>query len=200
MAALAIKRVTTTPTVFEPSTLYFVRGARAGFFDIIMTGTDVTDVRMTQGIDEARVDEMIGTRMNNFAQALIYDDIAARDAATTSHLTDRMVFVRDAKDDPTVDTRLDANNQPIPSAAFYLFKFDLQEYVKLVDWNDIDLVLNWDAIQGRPVSTPTQIDDAVAKAHPHGNKVILDDLGDNGTDLTYKGVPVGTVQFANPEW
>ena len=200
MATLDIQRLLAPPTTFVANTLYIVRGTRTGFFDLYIVGTDATDVRYQQGIDEDRINEIIDSRLASFATSLVYDDIAQRDADMVNMTSDRMVFVRDAQADTTVDTKLDANGDPVPSAAFYLYKHNTTEYIKLVDWNDIDLVLKWDAIQNRPVSTVTQIDEAVAKMHTHPNPTVLDNLGDSSDMLTYKGVVLNTVQLTTSEW
>lgn len=198
---LKISFVTAYPTNPEANTIYFVKGTRDGFVDIMVVGADpATDTRVSQGINETRVDEMITAQLANFNTALIYDTIAERDADTATHVADRMVFVRDASADPTVDSKLDVDGNPLPSAAFYIFKHDLAEYVKLVDWNDIDVVLKWDNIQGKPNSTPAQIDQAVTDSHTHANKTVLAGFSEDAGQLVWNGAVVSTVVATPPEW
>lgn len=55
----------------------------------------------------------------------------------------------------------------------------------------MDVELNWDAINGRPTSTPAQIDTAVSQSHTHTNKVTLDKFGEElGLSVLFNGQPI----------
>lgn len=69
---------------------------------------------------------------------------------------------------------------------------------KFLGSTNIDTILTkWEDIQNKPTSTVNQIDEAVGKAHEHGNKEVLDALAvnENGK-LTLNDTPVSAV---NPE-
>jgi len=90
--------------------------------------------------------------------------------------------------DPTDDNE----NISAPGAALYLYGSD-EEWHFIVQMSG-QITINWDEIEGLPTATPEQIDAAVAKAHEHSNKAVLDDLSDGGSDgLKYKGAIVGSL-------
>lgn len=154
--------------------------------------------------DDAGVAKMVGNSvMTNalIAEALanwsgagnmveIVADIAARDTliATLDH--NAMILVIDATGDPTVNS----------GSALYAYDDTAAEVYKIAEYESMDVVIQWAAIQGGPTSTPAQIDDAVSKAHSHTNKTVLDDLTDNGSGgLLYKGVAV-TTDWTTRNW
>jgi hypothetical protein len=51
----------------------------------------------------------------------------------------------------------------------------------------MDVVLQWANIQGRPTSTPAELDDAVAKVHVHANKLTIDKISETNGDLVFDG-------------
>lgn len=55
----------------------------------------------------------------------------------------------------------------------------------LTDWVDQgDIIdLTWDAISGKPSSTPTQLDQAVTNSHTHSNKTEIDKVTDGDHDV-----------------
>ena len=60
-----------------------------------------------------------------------------------------------------------------------------KEYIYTgTEWHEIiqtiNMVLNWNDINGKPTSLPNQIDDAVTKRHSHGNLQVL-----NATETIY---------------
>ncbi|MNG09211.1 hypothetical protein D3C84_926220 [compost metagenome] len=63
----------------------------------------------------------------------------------------------------------------------------------------MDVTLTWDAIQGRPTSTPAQIDSAVSQAHSHANKATLDKFSEAGGLVRYNGAPI-PAEWAGTNW
>ena len=47
---------------------------------------------------------------------------------------------------------------------------------KIAEYESMDVVLQWNDIQGKPTSAVADIDDAVANRHSHANKALLDPI------------------------
>lgn len=115
-------------------------------------------------------------------------DIAARDALTPSGVV--QVYVTDAAADATVDS----------GGAFYLYRPNSQTWIKTGEDESLDLVLNYDTLQGRPSSSAAAIDLAVGASHSHANLTQLNQIGQDADGcLTYDGDPVGP-NWATEEW
>ena len=119
-----------------------------------------------------------------------FADITALLAADPDDIAiGQVVMVLDASADPTVSTsstwaiyRRKANTTVLTT---------LDSWQKIAEQESLDVVVQWDNIQGKPSSTPAQIDQAVTDDHTHTNKAVLDELADTGTAqapvLEYKG-------------
>lgn len=187
MALVNFYAVTTLPSTLEPDSLYFVQN---GTF---------AESYITSASGEARAmgnSSMINTRI---AQALadfegggsgvllIADDIAARDALELAAST--LVLVIDASADATVGT----------GSALYAWNAPVEAWIKVAEYESMDVVVAWDSITGRPTSSPAQIDSAVSASHTHVNKAVLDDLSDSAGLLRYKGAPIPS-EWATKNW
>ena len=101
------------------------------------------------------------------------------------------ILVRDASDDPTVNT----------GSATYVFDVRDNEFVKVAEHESMDLELEWKSIKDRPKSSPTDIDEAV-KNSKHENINVLNALTEsNDGQLMYNGNAVSTdVILHSVEW
>lgn len=70
---------------------------------------------------------------------------------------------------------------------------------KVSEYESMDVVLQWANIQGRPTSTPAELDDAVAKVHVHANKLTIDKITEVNGDLMFDGKNVDPVLRAT-DW
>ena len=104
--------------------------------------------------------------------------IAARDA-DTAPADGAMVMVVDATGDTTVKSGWAMYRTVITAG--------VAAYVKFAEKTAMDYLVKWDALEGKPTSTPTAIDQLVTDAHQHGttvdglfnsNKALLDSLTD----------------------
>lgn len=59
---------------------------------------------------------------------------------------------------------------------------------------DTNLILDWSNIKGKPNSTPLDIDKSVKNMHEHLNLSVLQDLGNDNGNLTFKDKPVSLSQ------
>ncbi len=90
------------------------------------------------------------------------------------------MLVQDASADPTVES----------GAALYAWNPATSAWLKVAEYESMDVELNWDAINGRPTSTPAQIDTAVSQAHTHANKSTLDKFSEDGGLVRFGGQPI----------
>jgi hypothetical protein len=125
-------------------------------------------------INKDDIETLINTKIQAARELVIVDDIAARDELDPTF--SQFVFVVDATADTTVAT----------GGATYLYNTVTEAWIKISEAESLDVVVQWDSIQGGPTSTPAEIDDAVAKAHTHANKTELDKIGeDSDGNLLY---------------
>lgn len=192
-AELNIARVNALPGDPAANTMYFVKGGEDGLMDIYVTGSTGAEIRHI--ISKAEINAMMGAAVGAFSNILVVADIAARNALVLDR--NAVVMVGDATGDATVET----------GAATYLFNNDDGTWTKLSEFAELDLVLSWDAIQGKPTSTVAQIDAAVAQidaavaaAHTHANMAVLDKFSEDADGIVkYNGAYIKPV-VENPEW
>lgn len=186
-----IKVLNELPATFDPTTMYMIKGTEAGMFEIYMSNSDGSAVRHTP--TKAEISAMIASQLSAATQIHVVADITARDAIDVASSGTTQVLVLDATADSTVAA----------GAATYVGYGDPVTWTKISEYESMDVVLQWGNIQGRPTSTVAQIDDAVAQAHSHANKALLDTLSvttDNGQDfLTLDGEIVGAYA-SSVEW
>ena len=132
---------------------------------------------------------LIETAVSGISALQVVENINERDALTWE--ANGKVYVRDASDDGTVDS----------GGAGYIYDFANSEYIKGGEAESLDMITRWENIQGRPSSTPAQIDTAVGNSHSHNNKTQLDAIGqDADGEITYNGVTVSTVKAVSTAW
>lgn len=139
------------------------------------------------------INQLVANALANWegasSQVSIVADIAARDALILTLEKNAMILAVDATADPTVDV----------GSALYAFDFETDTTYKVAEYESMDLVIQWNEIQGRPSSTPTQIDDAVGKAHQHSNMTTLDKFSESSGELLFNGEGIAT-QWATKDW
>ena len=124
----------------------------------------------------------ITTEFANIAAMLASTDVPAG----------QLVWVTDASGDTTVTSGWAVYRKKVGVGIDYT---TLDGWQKVAEAESLDVVVSWDNIQGKPTSTPAQIDQAVTDDHTHANKAALDELADATTGtapdevigLTYKG-------------
>lgn len=148
--------------------------------------TDISGIAKHVG-NSAMISEMVSTAFADYNAIEIVDDIGDRNALGSTLTRNALILVIDATDDPTVSS----------GAAMYAYIESTGTYRKVYEMEGIDFTVSWNQIQGRPNSSPTDIDDAVAKRHTHTNKILLDALSNTGTTLEYSGVAVLKTETTN---
>lgn len=153
--------------------------------------TALNKVNRADGFVQLGADGFVPTSLLNPAVMAIHTEFATTTellaAPVDSIAEGQIVMVTDATGDQTVKSgwaiyRRKAGTQVLNT---------LDSWQKIAEAESIDVVLRWDNVVGRPTSTVTDIDDAVAKKHEHANKAVLDELTNSGTDeapvLSFKG-------------
>lgn len=179
MALIQFYKVTTLPGTLQPDSLYFVLNG------------DYSEAYLTNAAGEAKaignssminalITDALSSLPSSGAPVLFAADIAARDALEPSLTQAVFVLVLDASADPTVDA----------GSAMYAWNPATSAWLKVAEYESMDLVLSWDAISGKPVSTPTQIDSAVAASHSHANKATLDKFSEAGGLVRFNGTAI----------
>jgi len=118
----------------------------------------------------------------------VYDDIADRDTDLAGFTTDEigtMCIVKDPSDDEV--------NEGVGPAQYILVDDgnDGVEWQYLFHLGGAEISTEWDEIAGKPSSSATDIDDAVAKKHTHTNKSVLDKFTEVSGDILYDGSQIG---------
>lgn len=106
---------------------------------------------------------------------------------------DSLVMVLDATGDTTVTS----------GSALYAWRASPKEWVKISEYESMDLSIAWDNIQGKPNVTASQVEGAVSNSHNHGNKTVLDKFGEDvGTGQpTYNGQPISSnFDWSSANW
>lgn len=158
-------KVTALPATLVPNTVYLVGAGAADELRLYMTNSAGTATRHI--VDKSEIQTMITNAVTGYGNAVVVADIAARDALAPTSI--QIAVVKNATADPTV---------PV-GAATYVYDLALTTWIKIAEHSAIDLVPTWSALQDKPTSTVAAIDDAVAKAHVHANKVQLDEISED---------------------
>lgn len=166
MATLKIHRVTALPSQLEPNSIYLVSVPnKPERMEIYATGNTASVVKRI--LTEQDVQAMIDASLTGFNNIQIVNNIAERDNLNPTQAI--FVLVLDASDDPTVDS----------GSASYVYNPSTKQWIKIAEYESMDIVLNWNNIQGKPTSSPADIDDAVAKRHTHANMTQLNKIGED---------------------
>lgn len=178
MATYEVHRVTALPTPLRENSFYFVGPAGSpNFVELYVVGNTVGAVRRVPTVSD--INSLIAQAMIAAGQTQIVADIAARNALNPT--TTVTVLVLNATGDATVAS----------GAATYIWNTSTTSWIKISEAESMDIALTWASISGRPSSTPTQIDAAVANSHTHANLTQLGFIGEDAQQqLTYRGTNI----------
>jgi hypothetical protein len=178
------------PSNLVPNSVYFIGDpSHPQSLEIYVTGTDANVVRQTLSekdvkglISAAILEAQLGSTPAEGSKLLLVDTIAERDALALNE--NSLVLVKDATSDSTVKM----------GAASYIYDAANAVFIKIAEYESLDLQITWANIAGKPTSTAAQIDAAVAKSHSHANSTVLDKISeDTNGRLLYNGAIVGNV-------
>lgn len=187
MAAIRFNKVNALPGTLDANSVYFV--VNGGYAETYVTDSagvakSVGNTSMIAAIATAQ----INTALADLNMVDIVANIAARNALVVGKQRNMLILVQDATGDATVAT----------GAALYSWNETGGVFVKLTEYEGLDVSLVWSNISGRPGSSPASIDDAVNKRHAHANTTQLDKIGEDvGGNLTFNGQPVAASWTTN---
>lgn len=177
MAQIQFFKVATLPGTLQPDSFYFVENG--SYSESYLTnGAGVARSIGNSAMINALINEALASLPGTGAPILFVADIAARDALEPEGAI--FVLVQDASADPTVES----------GAALYAWNPATSAWLKVAEYESMDVEINWDAINGRPTSTPAQIDTAVSQAHTHVNKSTLDKFSEESGLVRFGGQPI----------
>lgn len=168
------------------STLYLINNVSTGdYVEAYLTSSDGSETK--KFLKESDVTNMISSTLGSFSSVKVAADIAERNsfisgAPANGHnaLVPFQTLVLNATGDATVAS----------GGATYIWEPGTSQWIKISEYESLDLVLNWSSLIGAPTSTVANIDDAVTKRHTHENKIALDKIGEAGGLMTYDGKPI----------
>lgn len=171
-------RETALPSTLQAYAMYLIAPTdKADYVELYVT--DSTG-RARRHFNEADVRTLIAQELTTVNQLTVVSDINARNAIP-SPKESQEVYVINASADTTVNS----------GGAKYLYHNN--QWLKIAETESMDLNLLWSAIEGKPNSSPTQIDAAVAAQHTHTNKTQLDKIAEDAEgNMTYGGKSVAT--------
>lgn len=175
MSTARLFKETAVPQAFEANGIYFIKAGNR----LRVLVADSAGTGFASTITDAEVQTMIESALTaaGSQQSFVADTIADRDALAPDAIV--TVVVLDASADSTVTS----------GSATYMWLPTQGVWHKLSESESMDVVQNWINIAGRPASSVSQIDDAVAKKHAHTNMSQLNKVGEDGSgNFTYGGV------------
>lgn len=189
MADIKFFKVAVLPGVLQANALYFVENG--GYAESYLTNkAGVAKSLGNTAMINALADARVTAGLANLNALEIVANIAARNALAGNN-RNQMVLVIDATGDATVAA----------GSALYAFRNSDDTWLKLTEYESLDVVVQWANISGKPASAAALIDDAVNKRHAHANLAVLDLITAPGGVMNYNGTPVGGAPaWTNTDW
>lgn len=139
-----------------------------------------TNLNQANGLVQLDANGFVPTSNINPAVLAITTEFAniAAMLASTDVEPGQLVWVNDATGDTTVTSGWAIYRKRVGVSIDYT---QLTGWTKVAESEGLDVVVQWNNIQGKPSATPAQIDQAVTDDHTHTNKAALDLLADTST-------------------
>ena len=198
MSKFTIVRVASLPSTITPSTMYILKQPTSQVAEVYFSNNDGS--QLVPSITEQFItDKFASLLATGMGEIQIVDTINDRNRVTKNG--NSLIMVIDATGDEFGST----------GTVLYLYRAVNASYfrVSVFDENRDGVSSGggtsgpvwWDTIQGKPASTPAQIDDAVSKAHVHSNQATLDRIGvtEDGV-LTVDGNVFANIVMVDGEW
>lgn len=180
-------RETGLPGTLQSSAIYIIAPpSKPDYVEIYITNSTGTAAKRVP--TDTDIQGMIDSSISGMSGLQVVADIAARNALNPT--TNQLVLVLNATGDNTVGS----------GAATYVYRSATTSWIKISEAESLDAIVNWSNIQGRPTSSASAIDAAVANSHTHANKTQLDKIGENGDGFfTYNG-NLPAIAWNNVTW
>lgn len=163
--AFQIVRVRQLPGVTQPNTMYVVR--ETDHDDVVLHFTGATGVEIGSTISKSEVASMIQSGTSVVSDIVVVETY--QDMKNLVLFRNTVIYVDDATGDPGVHL----------GSAVYIYDKVKAQYNRL---SKSETAVSWNGIDGGPTSSPSAIDQAVARSHIHANKPVLDKFSVSGSD------------------
>ena len=189
MTEYQVFKETVVPATLEPHSIYLIAPAGTpDYLEIVVTTADGNSTRRTLSVSD--VQSMIDSSSPSGNLLEVVEDISERDALVPTLDGNVLILVLDASADTTVNA----------GSAMYAYRHSDTSLTKTSEGESVDVVLQWNNIQGAPSSSPASIDAAVNNSHTHANASELDKIGENvDGNLTYNG-SLPKIAWASTGW
>ena len=165
-------KVTSLPAELVPNSFYYVGRTDSDYAESYLTTSGGVDAEnnpipvVAKMLGNSQmIEELAGEVVRAANEIKVVADIAARDAIWTGVNEENrrsiLVLVVDAQADATVDA----------GAATYVYNKGNNSWVKIAEYESMDLVIQWSDIVGRPNSSSTEIDEAVAQTIENATRI-----------------------------
>lgn len=172
---LKVFKETGVPSTWIADAIYFIKSANVNYTECYVTSSTGVPRRIP---NESDINSMIAANIASSNELAIVADITARNALLPL-TTVKNVYVKNATGDSTVAS----------GGAYYLYDPTTSTWIKTSEAESLDVVLQWNNIQGKPTSTSAQIDSAVANSHTHSNKTQLNKISEDANgNFIYNGI------------
>ena len=197
MSKFTITRVTALPSAITPSTMYILKSPTSAVAEVYFSNTDGT--QLVPGVTEQFISDKFASLLSSgMGEIQIVENINDRNRASKNG--NCLIMVIDATGDGFGST----------GTTLYLYRAINSSYFRISSFDENQNAIGntggtgpvwWDMVQGRPVSTPEQIDQAVQGSHTHGNKDTLDRIGvtPDGV-LTVDGKIFANIVLIDGDW
>lgn len=181
-------RETAVPATLQTDSIYFISdSSNPNLMEVYVVGNTPSDVRRV--INKSDVENLINAYLAGATELQIVNDIAQRDALNPNRVL--FVLVLDATGDPTVSSG---------SASYVYRPGNPGQWIKIAEYESMDMIINWSNISGRPNSSPADIDDAVAKSHTHANMTQLNKVGEDANGNFMYGNQYPKIAWDSVNW
>lgn len=167
-------KVTSLPLELQANAFYLV--SNGSYAETYIT--DSSWVAKMVG-NSTMINDLIDSALADMNTLEIVANITERNSLVLTKNT--MVLVIDATGDSTVTSW----------SALYAYKESNTSWIKLAEYESMDVTISWANIQWKPSSSVADIDDAVNKKHSHANLTELNKIWEDGNqDFTYNWNPI----------
>lgn len=184
---IRFERLNELPETVQPSTMYIIKNPnRADLVDLYFSNIHGSGTQRVYSSED--IQNYVDYQVGGISNIEVVANIAARDALVPSRTV--VALVTDATGDNTVRS----------GAATYLYNPTNYQWVKIAEFESVDVTFQWSALENKPISTAEAIDQTVIAKHAHSNSALLAGVGEDELGgMLYKGISKGTVLSAS-EW
>lgn len=187
MPVLNLFRETSLPSTLNPNSIYLIAPTnKPDYVEMYVVGNTSSAVRRIINSDD--IQAMIQAQLSGVTSITIVENIDALNTLNPNKVM--FALVLDASADPTVNS----------GSASYVYNPTTDTWIKVAEYESLDLTLTWDNIQGKPLSSPTDIDDAVAKKHSHANMTYLNKISEDTDGHLMYGSNYPKIAWDSTDW